>query len=77
MKLTEQKLREIIKEELASLNEASRLSFRDAGITDTMDLKNAIDRLSKGDIDWNQKGQAFVFNNAQDVKKAKQLLELE
>ncbi len=59
------------------LTEASKLSFRDAGISDLMDLKNATDLLAKSNIDWDQKGQSFVFTNTNDAKKAKQILGLD
>tara|TARA_R110000823_G_scaffold304280_1_gene425928 strand:+ start:382 stop:852 length:471 start_codon:yes stop_codon:yes gene_type:complete len=59
------------------VNESSRVSFRDAGISNLMDLKNATDSLTKSNINWDQKGQALVFRNANDTKKAKQLLGLD
>ena len=58
------------------LTESSRLSFKDAGISNLMDLKNATDSLTKSNINWDQKGQALVFRNANDTKEAKQILGL-
>lgn len=59
-----------------SVNEASRLSFRDAGITDLVDLEKAIESFKTKDISWNQKGQAFMFSTTQDLKKAKEVLDI-
>ena len=59
------------------LTEGKRISFRDMGISNLMDLKLYTDKLAKANIDWNQKGQALVFNNTNDAKKAKQLLGLD
>jgi len=59
-----------------SVNEASRLSFRDAGIIDLVDLQKAIESFKAKDISWNQKGQAFMFSTTQDLKKAKEVLDI-
>jgi hypothetical protein len=53
-----------------SVNEGKRLSFKDAGITDTMDLSNAMDALRDSGISWDQKGQAFVFVSSKDYASA-------
>ena len=71
------KFNKIQKFEDYKLNEGKKISFRDMGISDLMDLKLYTDKLAKANIDWNQKGQALVFNNANDAKKAKQLLGLD
>ena len=52
------------------VNEARRLSFRDAGITNTMDLNNAMNTLRDSGIDWDQKGQAFMFASSKDHTSA-------
>ena len=52
------------------VNEAKRLSFKDAGITNTMDLNNAMNTLRDSGIDWDQKGQAFVFVSSKDHTSA-------
>ncbi len=59
------------------ITEGTQLSFKEAGITDLMDLKNATDTLSKTDLDWDQKGQAFMFKSSMDKEQAKQFLELD
>jgi len=59
------------------LNEGKRISFRDMGISNLMDLKLYTDKLAKANIGWDQKGQALVFNNTNDAKKARQLLGLD
>ena len=59
------------------LNEGKRISFRDLGISNLMDLKLYTDKLAKANIGWDQKGQALVFNNTNDAKKARQLLGLD
>ena len=59
------------------INEGKRLSFKDAGITNTMDLSKAIDALRDSKIDWNQKGQSFTFDSPEDLKTAIEVLQLE
>ena len=59
------------------VNEGKRLSFKDAGITDMMDLSKAIDALRDSKIDWNQKGQSFTFDSPEDLKTAREVLQLE
>ena len=58
------------------VNEGFKLTFRDAGITDLMDLKNAMSALKKADVSWDQWGRAFRFDSKQDREKAKEALEL-
>ena len=59
------------------VTEAKRLSFKDAGITDTMDLSKAMDALRDSKIDWNQKGQAFVFVSSKEHAAAIKALGLD
>jgi len=59
------------------LTEGKKISFRDMGISNLMDLKLYTDKLAKANIGWDQKGQALVFNNTNDAKKARQLLGLD
>ena len=59
------------------VTEGKRLSFKDAGITDMMDLSKAIDALRDSKIDWNQKGQSFTFDSPEDLKTAREVLQLE
>ena len=54
-----------------------RLSFKDAGITSTMDLSTAIDALRVADISWDQKGQSFTFDSPEDLETAREVLQLE
>ena len=60
----------------SNIIESKRLSFKDAQITDTMDLSNAMDSLKDAGIDWNQKGQAFVFNSTKEQESARKVLGL-
>ena len=66
-----------IKEYKEFLNEAKRLSFKDAGITNTMDLSNAMDTLRDSGIDWDQKGQAFMFVSSKEHTDAIKALGLD
>jgi hypothetical protein len=59
------------------INEAKMLSFKDAGITDMMDLSKAMDVLRDSKIDWNQKGQAFVFVSSKEHASAIKALGLD
>ena len=74
--------KEEAEELLKSLNESvvtegkRRLSFKDADITSTMDLSKAMDALKVADISWDQKGQSFTFDSPEDLKTAKEVLEL-
>jgi len=58
------------------VTEGFKLTFKDAGITDLMDLKNAMSALKKVDVSWDQWGRAFRFDSKQDREKAKEALEL-
>ncbi len=53
------------------LKEAARLSFRDAGITNTKDLDIALKTAKEEKIWWDQKGQALIFKNINDLRKFK------
>ena len=41
-----------------------------------MDLSNAMDTLKDAGIDWDQKGQAFVFNSTKEQESARKALGL-
>ena len=72
-----QKVKDILGLNESVVNEAKRLSFKDAGITNTMDLNNAMNTLRDSGIDWDQKGQAFVFVSSKDHTSAIKALGLE
>ena len=54
-----------------------RLSFKEADITNTLDLSKAMDALRVADISWDQKGQSFTFNSTEDLKTAREVLQLD
>ena len=41
-----------------------------------MDLSNAMDTLKDAGIDWDQKGQTFVFNSTKEQESARKALGL-